>query len=93
MLGICNATGEIDRVTAPTFNAALHDAIDMSNDQWVVVDFSDVTFMDSAGFHVLVDATGYATRRGRTLVLHNLSAACAKLIAICDWDHELCVEL
>ena len=92
MLGTCRAIGEIDLVTAPALNAAVHDAIDRSESTSVVVDCSDVTFMDSAGFHVLVNATEYATRRGRTLVIQNLSPSCAKLIRLCDWDNELRVN-
>ena len=92
MLGTCRAIGEIDLSTAPALNAAMHEAIDCSESTAVVVDFSDVSFMDSAGFHVLVDATEYAARRGRTLVVHNLSPSCAKLIRLCDWDNELRVE-
>ncbi len=89
MLGICKAMGEIDCATAPSFNATLHDGIDSSDDLLVVVDCSDLTFIDSAGYHVLVDATGYAVRRGHTLVIRNLSPSCARLIRLCDSDHEL----
>ena len=92
MLGTCKAIAEIDRATAPAFNADLHDAIDASDAPLVVVDCSDVTFMDSAGFHVLVDATEYAVRRGHTLVIRNMSPSCAMLIQLCDLDGELRVE-
>jgi anti-sigma B factor antagonist len=92
MLGTCTTSGEIDTATASAFNADLHDAIDTSGAALVVVDCSDVTFMDSAGYHALVDATNYAARRGRTLVIRNLSPSCARLIRLCDSDRELRVE-
>jgi len=92
MLGACSAVGEIDVATAPSFNLALHEAIDASDEAFVSVDCSALTFMDLAGYHVLVDATQYATRRGHTLVLRCLSPACARLISLYDWDHELHIE-
>ena len=92
MLGSTKALGEIDRATAPAFAADLHDAIDRSDDAIVSVDCSAVTFMDSAAYRVLVDATNYAVRRGRTLVIRNLSRPCTTLIRLCDMDHELRVE-
>jgi len=92
MLGTCKAIGDIDRTTGPAFSAALRDTIDSSDQTLVIVDCSGVTFMDSAGFHALVDATRYATRRGHTLVVRNLSPSCSRLIRLYDWDRELCVE-
>jgi anti-anti-sigma factor len=92
MLGICTAFGEIDTATAPAFYADLHDAIDTSDAVVVSVDCSDMTFIDSAGYHVLVEASEYAVRRGRSLVIRNLSPSCARVVRLCDWDHELRVE-
>jgi anti-anti-sigma regulatory factor len=49
--------------------------------------------MDSAAFHVLVNATEYAVRRGHSLVVRNMSPSCATLLRLCDSDRELHVEL
>ena len=92
MRGTCRAFGEIDRATASAFDVVLRDAIDDSGDAVVNVDCSGVTFMDSAGYRVLVGATAYAVRRGRTLAIRNLSSSCAMLIRLCDSDHELRVD-
>ena len=92
MLGTCKAMAEIDRATAPAFSADLHSTINETDTPQVVVDCSGVTFMDSAGYHVLVDATSYAARRGRTLVIRDMSPYCTKMIRICDLDHELHFE-
>jgi anti-anti-sigma factor len=80
MLGTCNPLGEIDTTTAASFVADLHDAIDDADEAFVNVDCSGLTFIDSAGYHALVDATNYAVRRGHTLVIRNLSPSCARLI-------------
>ncbi len=93
MLGIGNADWEIDASSAPAFNALLHDTIDTSHDWLVSVDCSDITFMDSAAFHVLVNATEYAVRRGHALVVRNMSPSCAALLRLCDTDRELHLEI
>ena len=92
MLGICRAIGDIDMTTAAAFCADLHDMIDGSDEPRVSVDCSAVTFMGPAGYHALVDATGYAVRRGRTLVICDMSPACATLMRLYDWDRELHFE-
>ena len=92
MLGTCKAIGDIDGATGPAFSAALRDTIDSSDQTLVSVDCSGVTFMDPAGYHVLVDATRYAARRGHTLVIRNMSPSCTRLIRLYAWDRELRVE-
>ena len=92
VLRTCKAIGEIDMATAPKLMDDLRETIDASDEALVSVDCSDVTFMDSSGFHVLVDATGYAARRGHTLVIRDMSPSCRRLIRLCNVDHELCVE-
>ena len=92
MLSACKAVGEIDLATASTFNIELRDTIDSSEEALVSVDCSALTFMDLAGYHVLVEATQYAARRGHTLVVRDLSPACARLLTLYDWDHELHIE-
>ena len=89
MLGAFNAVGEIDLLTAPALNAGIHDAIDRSDDALVAVDCSGVTFMDSSGYEVLVDATEYAARRGHTLVIRNASRPCTRLFHAFADDAEL----
>jgi anti-anti-sigma regulatory factor len=48
--------------------------------------------MDSAGFHALVNATEYAVRHHHRLVIRKLSAQCAEVLRICDWENVLHVE-
>jgi stage II sporulation protein AA (anti-sigma F factor antagonist) len=48
--------GEIDLATAGVFGAAIDDGLRRAGK--VVLDFSNVTFMDSSGLNVLVAATG-----------------------------------
>ena len=92
MLGTCKALGALDTATAPSFDADLHDAIDNANEAFVNVDCSGLTFIDSAGYHALVDATNYAVRRGHTLVIRNPSPSCAMLLRLCDMESELRID-
>ncbi len=78
--------------SAPAFSAELHDAIDASDEAVVSVDCSEVTFMGSAGYRALVDATEYATRRGHTLVVRNMSSSCATVIRVFADTHDLTIE-
>lgn len=84
--------GEIDLSTAPAFKDALLCAIERSATAIVAVDLEGVSFMDSAGYHAIVDAHEYAVRTDRLLVIRNLSASCTKLIRLCDVDNEITLE-
>jgi anti-anti-sigma factor len=84
--------GDIDRSTVAAFRSDLYGLIDRCEQPIVHVDFAAVTFMDSAGYHALVEATEYGSRRGHVLVLRNLSAQCAKVMRLCDQDNELHIE-
>ena len=92
MLDTFKARGEIDIATAPAFSAGIYATIDDSDETIVAVDCSGVTFIDSSGYHVLVDSTAYAVRRGHTLVIRDLSTCCAKVIRLCDSDSDLHVD-
>jgi anti-anti-sigma factor len=92
MLGFCTAEGEIDLATASALSANIRGAIDDSDVAKVVVDCTNLTFIDSQGFYALVNATAYAIQQDHTLVIRNMSSACTRVIDICDWDNELHLE-
>jgi anti-anti-sigma factor len=92
MLGYCKVTGEVDLATAQTLSADLHDIIDHSDVELVVVDCTDLTFIDSSGFYALVEANAYAVGHDHTLVIRHMSPRCARLIYLCDWGNELHLE-
>jgi anti-anti-sigma factor len=60
-------TGELDLATAAILAQALSQA--EARAQRVVLDLRELTFMDSAGVHAILDATLRATAAGRRLVL------------------------
>ncbi|GAB2764826.1 STAS domain-containing protein [Streptomyces bullii] len=55
---VLTLAGEIDHTTAGTFRQAL--TADDGSAQYTVIDFRDVTFMDSSGINVLVAANNAA---------------------------------
>jgi anti-sigma B factor antagonist len=57
-----NISGEVDIAAAPAFAQALHEA-NASSATSVIVDMAAVTFLDSAGIRVLMDAVS-ASRAG-----------------------------
>ncbi|MFI7609176.1 STAS domain-containing protein [Micromonospora sp. NPDC049366] len=59
--------GEIDLATADALDAALADALGRPGVTEVVVDLTDVTFLDSSGIRALVGAANNARRAGTTL--------------------------
>jgi anti-anti-sigma factor len=61
-----HAVGELDRASAPLLKLALGE--DELRARLVVLDLRDVTFMDSSGIHVILDATAEARRAGGRLV-------------------------
>lgn len=62
-----HARGELDLDSAPQFERALQAAL--SGALLVVVDLRELTFIDSAGLHLILEADARARRSGRRLVL------------------------
>lgn len=85
-------SGDIDICTADAFRDCLYEIIDECDVPIARVDLRAVSFMDSAGYHALVDANEYAIRFGHIMSIRNLTAPCATVIRICDFDNELHVE-
>ena len=62
-----SATGEIDLASAPQLERAIDDA--QTKARLVVLDLHDLTFIDTAAVHVVVDASTYARLAGTRLVV------------------------
>jgi anti-sigma B factor antagonist len=78
--------GEIDAHTAPRLAAALAEQAEAHT---VVAHVGGVTFMDSSGLRVLVEATTRATSQGGVLIISNPSAAVRRVIEISGLDGTL----
>lgn len=71
--------GEIDLSTSGCFREQLHEVIDGTSGALVFVDFSDITFIGSAGYREVLGATSYAKSRDQLLVIQNPSLTCRRL--------------
>jgi anti-sigma B factor antagonist len=76
--GEFEVTGEIDAHSSESFASALEAAGELSS--VVKVDMSGVTFMDSSGLRVLVEAQQRAEAGGPTLVLRSPSRQIVRLL-------------
>jgi anti-anti-sigma regulatory factor len=92
MLGICEASVEVDLFTAPAFAAAMRAEIDWADNRAVFIDCSAITSLDRSAVHALVYANRYAIDHGHLLVIRNLRPNCARVIHLCDSDNELTIE-
>ncbi len=77
--------GEIDAHTAPRLAEILADLPDAD----VVLHFGGVTFMDSSGLRVLVEATTRDVGTPRALIISNPSAAVRRVVAISGLNKTL----
>jgi anti-sigma B factor antagonist len=72
-------SGEIDRASAEGVSSSLRPLIEAGGP--VIIDLSRVTFMDSTGLHVLLEAAKVLGERG-CIIVHGAQGAVAKVIEI-----------
>ncbi|MFD0279589.1 STAS domain-containing protein [Kitasatospora sp. NPDC127111] len=77
---VVRARGDIDLDTGPRLRHELIRALAENHE--VVLDLSEVTFMDCAGLNALIDARNQADRRGARLTLRNVGRPVARILAL-----------
>ncbi|HST65575.1 MAG TPA: STAS domain-containing protein [Mycobacteriales bacterium] len=82
--------GEVDIDTAPRLRSALEAAI--RSGLPIVIDLGGVTFMDSAGFGVLVSTHLQARRVGTSMLLRAVSGRIRDLLGVLGLDTVLAIE-
>ena len=78
---VLDVTGEIDVYTAPQFRDAVNTVIN-SGQKHLVVDMTNVTYMDSSGFGALLSATRRLRPQGGTVNLVKVSSAIDRILTI-----------
>lgn len=78
--------GEIDAHSAPSLATALSQLPAVAQ---IVADFSGVSFMDSSGLRVLVDAALLATSAGKTFAIAHPQVAIKRVIEISGLSGQL----
>ncbi|GAA2753488.1 STAS domain-containing protein [Kitasatospora cinereorecta] len=87
---VVRANGEIDLDTATSLRRAL--AAALGSHREVVLDLSEVTFMDCAGLGALVWARNHADRCGARLVLRGAGRCVVRLLKLTGLHRRLAVE-
>ena len=83
------ARGEIDLDTAPSLGRALADALRAHRD--VVLDLTEVTFMDCTDLNVLLAAREQADLHGRRFTVHGAGHRVERLLELTGTDRHLTV--
>jgi anti-sigma B factor antagonist len=81
--GICiiRARGDVDLATAPELDKAIHAAAS-TKPRSVMLDLSEVTFLDSSGIRVLVEAQRQLEELGAKFTLDGMSPALTRVFEI-----------
>jgi len=82
-----HVVGELDMATAPQLELTLRDAL--AQPRLVVLDLSDLAFIDTAGVHAIVNATLHAREQGRRLVVLRGPATVERLFKLTGADRQL----
>ncbi|MGH9184421.1 MAG: STAS domain-containing protein [Acidimicrobiales bacterium] len=85
---VVHPRGELDLVTSP----ALRSAIESANATRVVVDFTDVDFMNTSGLSVLIALTRRLRADGGDLVVRHPNAMVRKTFAIAGVEELLNIQ-
>lgn len=89
---IVSPKGEIDVFTAERLKSALHDAESSCGEHDLIVDLSDVTFLDSTGIGVLVGALRRRREQNATLHLVTDRESILKILSITNLDTVFAVH-
>jgi anti-sigma B factor antagonist len=81
-----SAYGELDLETVPLLERTL-EAVDQLEPATVVLDFTDLSFVDSTGVHAILRAHTRATENGNVLVVVNSSENVRKVFELTRTEH------
>ncbi|MGH2578009.1 MAG: STAS domain-containing protein [Actinomycetota bacterium] len=81
-----SAYGELDLETVPLLERTL-EAVDHLEPARVVIDFTDLSFVDSTGVHAILRAHTRATKNGNVLVVVNSSENVRKVFELTRTEH------
>lgn len=88
--GAVAVSGELDAYTAPTLEDYLQSRL--AGGEPVRLDLAGVTFMDSSGVRVIVNADNELRSAGSELVICDPSPVVARLLQLTSLDDRLTIE-
>ncbi len=81
--------GRLDTVTAPQFEADIKKSLD--GVETLILDFSSVIYISSAGLRVLIATQKAMNKQGR-MVIHNVNESVAEVFEITGFNDILTIE-
>lgn len=84
--------GQLDLLTAPRLGRELMAVQFTQGDNDLILDLEGLSFMDSSGLRVLIDAHLAQQERGQRLVLRNLPPHVARLLEVTNLTGRLVLE-
>lgn len=87
---VVSVEGDVDLASCADLRLALADALRLS--PHLVVDVSDMTFIDSTGLSVLVQAHRRAAEKAGTMTIRHPSATLKRLLSITNLETVLVVD-
>ena len=88
---VVHVAGEVDLSTTPTLRSALSEHLDAGRSQ-LVVDLSDVGFLDSTGLGMLVSMHRRATESGGSLRLSSVQRPVRRVLQITGLEEVFGVD-
>ena len=85
-------TGEIDHHCAKAYIETISTKIEAYNPKVCVLDFRDVTFMDSSGIAVVINALRAMSRIGGELILSDLTEQPRKIFSMSGMDKLVMIK-
>ena len=79
---VVTVRGDLDAASAPRLKDALHDLRE-DVDRDVIVDVEGLTFIDSSGVYVLIQALKSMSTEGRHLTLRGADSGAYKVLDVC----------
>lgn len=80
-MNVLDVTGEIDVYTAPQFKEAINSVLS-GGQKHLIIDFAQVTYMDSSGFGALLSATKRLKPIGGTVNLIKCNGSIDRILKI-----------
>ena len=85
-------TGRIDIHTSASFLASMSEAIERGNGK-LVLDFSGVSFLSSAGLRAIVVAAKAVAAKGGHMAIHSLDPSIAKVFEASGFSAFSCLSI
>ena len=89
---LVSVRGELDTYTAPRLRERLDAVIEQNGHSALRLELSGMSFVDSSGLAVFVDALKKMRQRGGTLSLHSPTPATSKVLEISGLDRIFEIE-